>query len=105
VAAQPSVANLRGLSASVEALAKAVAAQLPKLRERSGVLVVARDARSPGADDPLTSGDIIHCVNAYAVRSLDGLRAILDGFTSGARIAIQVERGARMRYVLVHLPR
>ncbi len=82
-----------------------VATQLPRLRERSGVLVVARDEKSPGVDDPLTSGDIIHCVNAYAVRSLDGLRAILDGFTPGARIAVQVERGARMRYVIVHLPK
>jgi serine protease Do len=81
-----------------------LAVQLPKLRERSGVLVVAREAKSQETDNPLTSGDVIHCVNAYAVRSVDGLRAILDGFTPGSHVVVQIERAARLRFVVVQLP-
>ncbi|HZT76268.1 MAG TPA: trypsin-like peptidase domain-containing protein [Vicinamibacterales bacterium] len=82
-----------------------IVAMMPKLRERSGVLVAARDASSQGTDNPLTSGDIIHRVNAYAVRSIDGLRAILDGFVPGARIVVQIEHDARLRFVVVHVGR
>jgi len=82
-----------------------VSALLPKLREQSGVLVAARDVKSQGTDNPLTSGDVIHRVGTYAVRSLDGLRAVLDGYEPEARVVVQIEREGRLRFVLVRLAR
>jgi serine protease Do len=82
-----------------------IAALEPKLRERSGVLVAARDAKSQGTGNPLTSGDIIHRVNQYSIRSLDGLRTILDGLSPGARAVVQVEHDGSLRFVLVRLDR
>ena len=82
-----------------------VAAMIPKLREPSGVLVAARDARSQGTDNSLTTGDIIHRIGTYAVRSLDGLRAVLDGYKAESRVVVQIERDGRLRFVLVRLAR
>lgn len=82
-----------------------VAALEPKIRERSGVLVVARDARSQGTDNPLTSGDIIHRVNHYAIRSVDGLVALLDGIPATSRVVVQLEHDGRLRFVVVRLDR
>ena len=82
-----------------------IAALEPTLRERSGVLVAARDARSQGTDNPLTAGDIIHRLNQYAIRSVDGLRTILDGLPAGARVVAQIEHDGRYRFVIVPLDR
>ena len=42
-----------------------------------------------GSDSPLTAGDIIHSINGFTVRSLDGLRAILDSFKARSRIVLR----------------
>jgi serine protease Do len=79
------------------------ASLLAGLRIPSGVLVAAREQASQDADIPLTTGDIIHGVNRFNVRSLDGLRAILDGFKARSRVVLQIERGGRLRFLAARL--
>ncbi len=73
------------------------------LRIPSGVLVAAREQASQDADIPLTTGDIIHGINRFNVRSLDGLRAILDGIKARSRVVLQIERGGRLRFLTARL--
>ena len=79
------------------------AALLTGLRTPSGVFVAAREQASADTSNPLTAGDIIHSVNAFTVRSLDGLRAILGGFAARSRIVLQIEREGRLRFVTMRL--
>jgi serine protease Do len=79
------------------------AALLVGLRISSGVFVAARAQALQGDDNPLTTGDIIHSVNGFTVRSLDGLRAILEGLTVKSRIVMQIERAGRLRFVAARL--
>jgi serine protease Do len=76
---------------------------LGALRIPSGVLVAAREKASQDADIPLTTGDIIHSINRFNVRSLDGLRAILDGIKARSRVVLQIERGGRLRFLTARL--
>ncbi|HWF84512.1 MAG TPA: PDZ domain-containing protein, partial [Vicinamibacterales bacterium] len=73
------------------------------LRIPSGVFVAAREQSPQDAENPLTAGDVIHRVNSFTVRSLDGLRTILEGFKSRDRIVLQIERGGRLRFVVARL--
>ena len=76
---------------------------MPKtLRIPSGVLVAARRGQSE-VDTPLVTGDVIHAINQFAVRSLDGLRVLLDGLKSGTAITLQIERDHRLMYLTVDL--
>jgi len=79
------------------------AALLTGLRTPSGVFVAAREQALQNADNPLTTGDIIHSVNDFAVKSLDGLRAILEGFRARSRVVLQIERDGRLRFVAARL--
>jgi serine protease Do len=79
------------------------AALLTALRIPSGVFVAAREQASADTSNPLTAGDIIHTINTFTVRSLDGLRAILEGFTERSRIVLQIEREGRLRFVTMRL--
>jgi serine protease Do len=75
------------------------AALITGLRITSGVLVAAREQALLDTANPLIAGDIIHSVNGFTVRSLDGLRAILDGFKARSRIVLQIERERHLRFV------
>jgi serine protease Do len=79
------------------------AALITGLRITSGVLVAAREQASRDTANPLTAGDIIHSINGFTVRSLDGLRAILDGFKARSRIVLRIERERRLRFVSTRL--
>ena len=79
------------------------AALLTGLRISSGVLVAAREQALQDAENPLTTGDVIHSVNGFNVRSLDGLRTILDGLKARSRVVVQVEREGRLLFVTVRL--
>ena len=79
------------------------AALLAGLRIPSGVLVAAREQALQDAENPLTTGDVIHNVNSFTVRSLDGLRTILDGFKARNRIVLQIEREGRLRFVTMRI--
>jgi serine protease Do len=71
---------------------------LPALRIPDGVLVTAR-RQGTEVDSPLVAGDVIHAVNAFAVRSLDGLQVIMDGFKSSSQVVLQVERDQRLQFL------
>ncbi len=75
------------------------AALITGLRISSGVFVAAREQALRDSDNPLTAGDIIHSINGFTVRSLDGLRAILEGFKAKSRVVLQIERERRLRFV------
>jgi serine protease Do len=77
----------------------ATAALLPGLRISSGVFVAARIQVSTGNEVPLVAGDVIHSVNAYAVRSLDGLRVLVDDVKPNSELVLQIERNGQLQFV------
>jgi S1-C subfamily serine protease len=64
------------------------------LRVRSGVLVVAREQDPRRVDVALMAGDVIH-----AVRSLDGLRVLLEGRQPASPIILQIERDGQLMFI------
>jgi serine protease Do len=76
---------------------------LPDLRIPTGVFVAARSEASQVAENPLTTGDIVHAVNDLTVRSLDGLRVILDGLKPNTSVVLQIERDGHLRFVVMRL--
>jgi serine protease Do len=79
------------------------AALLPGLRIPSGVLVTAREEVLPGTDVPLITGDVIHAVNRFTVRSLDGLRVLVDDFKSNSEVVVQIERSGQLLFVICQI--
>jgi serine protease Do len=75
------------------------AALLPGLRISSGVFVAARTEVSSGNEVPLVAGDVIHAVNNYAVRSVDGLRVLMDGVKANGELVLQIERNGQLQFV------
>ena len=71
---------------------------LPDLRIPSGVLVTARRQGSD-VDSPLMAGDVIHAINAYNVRRVDGLQVLMDSFKSNSQIVLQIERSQRLLFL------
>ncbi|MET0553843.1 MAG: trypsin-like peptidase domain-containing protein [Vicinamibacteria bacterium] len=76
----------------------AVAAMLPGLRARAGVVVAAADARAAGTLQP---GDVVYAVNVELVKDVAGLRDALARLEPGAPVVLQVEREGGLRYVTV----
>jgi serine protease Do len=77
----------------------ATGALLPGLRTASGVLVAARTQVLSGSDVPLVAGDVIHSVNNFAVRSVDGLRVLVDDAKANGELVLQVERSGQLLFV------
>jgi serine protease Do len=77
----------------------ATAALLPGLRITSGVFVAARTLVSSGNEVPLVAGDVIHALNTYDVRSVDGLRVLMDGAKANSEIVLQIERSGQLLFV------
>ena len=69
------------------------------LRIESGVLVTARTQADAGNLVPLSVGDVIHAVDNIPVRSLDGLRVLLDGRPPSSDVVLQVERDGQLLFV------
>lgn len=77
----------------------ATAALLPGLRISSGVFVAARTQMSSGNEVPLVAGDVIHSVNSFAVRSVDGLRVLVDDVKANSELVLQIERNGQLLFV------
>ena len=77
----------------------AQAALLPELRMSSGVLVAARIQEPSGREVPLVTGDVIHAVNSFSVRSVDGLRLLLDEVNADGELILQIERNGQLQFV------
>jgi serine protease Do len=70
-----------------------VAAMLPMLRAKSGVVVVSARAGTFDSDSGvLLPGDVIHAVNGKWIMNLEALRGALDGMKAGDAVVLQIER-------------
>jgi serine protease Do len=74
-------------------------ALVPGLRISSGVFVAARMQVSPENDVPLVAGDVIHAMNDFAVRSVDGLRVLMDDVKANSSFVLQIERNGQLQFV------
>ena len=79
----------------------ATAGLLPEPRISSGVFVAARTQVSSGNEVPLVAGDVIHAVNSFAVRSVDGLRVLVDDAKADSELVLQIERNGQLLFVTV----
>ena len=76
-----------------------IAALLPSVRRREGVVVAAiSPAAPPSQQGSLRPGDVIYQVNRTQVKSLADLRAAIGSLKPGQALVVQVERGGRLRY-------
>jgi serine protease Do len=77
-----------------------VAAMLPMLRAKSGVVVVSATAGTFDSDGGgLEPGDVIHAVNGTWIMNLAALRAAMDGMKAGDAVVLQIERTGLLSYV------
>jgi serine protease Do len=97
--ADPATHSIRRLGIVGIDITDTTAALLPGLRISSGVLVAAREQETAATPVPLVVGDVIHGVNTFAVRSLDGLRVLLDGIKTGSEVVLQVERSGQLMFI------
>jgi serine protease Do len=77
----------------------ATAGLLAEPRISSGVLVAARIDKSSANEVPLAAGDVIHALNGFAVRSVDGLRVLVDAVKANSELVLQIERNGQLQFV------
>ena len=95
------IARLRILALN---LTPDVAAMVPGLRQRHGVVVAVSSPRAvPVRGEPLLPGDVIHALNGSPIVSLAGLQAALDQLGPGDPVVLQVARSAELSYVTLTL--
>src|SRR6266849_3578750 len=70
-----------------------------RLRQPSGVIVVARTLDGASVDGGLLAGDAIHALNRVTIESVEALRRAIDERKRGEPVVLQVERDGRFRYV------
>jgi serine protease Do len=80
-----------------------VAAMIGERRLPYGVLVAARSADSPKADQALEPGDIIVSVNGTPVKALADLRSIVGRMPTRAAAVFQVQRFGQLMFVALEL--
>jgi len=74
---------------------------LPELRHEYGIVVAARAADAPGS--VLEPGDVIYEMNKTPVVSIAALRGVLDQMKPGSSAVLQIQRGTKLRYVVIDL--
>lgn len=74
---------------------------LPTPRKLSGVVVAGVIAQITPHEDGLHSGDIIYAVNGLPVNGLAQLRDALAKIRHGQTIAVHIERGNRLQYLMI----
>jgi S1-C subfamily serine protease len=65
--------------------------------------VAARTQVSSGNEVALVVGDVIHSVNSFAVRSVDGLRVLVDAVEGDSEVILQVERDGQLLFLTCHI--
>jgi serine protease Do len=80
-----------------------IAAQLPPLRGKGGVLVAAKMAAGAASHfgDELAVGDVIYAVNGRGVSNVASLRSELASVADDFPVALHVERMGRLQFVLM----
>jgi S1-C subfamily serine protease len=84
-------------------VAESTVSLLPPLRIPSGVFVAARTQVTLDNEVPLVAGDVIHAVNSFAVRSVDGLRVLVDDVQPNSDLVMQIERNGQLLFVTCHI--
>jgi serine protease Do len=82
-------------------MTKELAAQIPGLRQPSGVVVAALTPDATAGQGGLQPGDVIYAVNGTAVATVADLRQSLSALNSGDTVVLQVLRDSKLRYVTV----
>jgi serine protease Do len=77
-----------------------VAATVPGIRMRSGVLVTGKCSKREDMQAGLKVGDLIHAINGTTVRSVAELRAVLAKLSSGSPVVLRVERQKQFLYLI-----
>lgn len=77
--------------------------RMVRLREGSGVIVVARVLQGSGATGALRPGDAIHAVNGAPISSVDQLRRAVKERGRAVPLVLQIERAGHFRYVTLNL--
>jgi serine protease Do len=90
-----STLNIVGLDVN-----NSVAATVPGIRVRSGVLVTGKCSKRDGTPTSLKVGDLIHAINGMTVRSVAEVRAILAKLSTGSPVVLRVERQKQFLYVV-----
>ena len=85
------------------AIDKTLAAMLPELRNKYGVVVAAGTVADFTNGTGLKPGDVIYSVNGSPVTSIPALKRKLDEFKPGDTIVLQIERSSRLLFVSVEL--
>ena len=85
------------------AIDKTLAAMLPELRNKYGVVVAAGTVADFTNGTGLKPGDVIYSVNGSPVTSIPALKQKLDEFKPGDTIVMQIERSSRLLFVSVEL--
>jgi len=74
-----------------------------RLRGPRGVLVAARAADAPRAEQGLQPGDVIYSVNGRTADGVEALRTALDAIGRAGACVLHVQRGAALYFVAVEL--
>ena len=77
----------------------AVAAMLPGVRQKSGVVVAASTGGGLVEQERFLPGDVIRTLNGTEIRDVNGLRAAAAALRPGAIAVAHVERGGALVYV------
>jgi serine protease Do len=76
-----------------------IAAMIPGLRARQGVVVAARAPDAVYGRVALMPGDVIHSINGEPIRGLDQLRSVLASIRVGEPVVLQVERRGQLQFM------
>ena len=74
-----------------------------KLRDYTGVVVAGVTADLAIESNRLQPGDIIHALNRQTILNLAALRLALEPAKHGDAVALQIERGGQLQYLLLEI--
>jgi serine protease Do len=75
----------------------------PALRQYTGVAIAGITSDLSLEAGRLQPGDIIHRINQEDVLNLTGLRKVLEEYKHGQPVAVQIERGGQMQFILIEI--
>jgi serine protease Do len=76
---------------------------ISELRKPAGVLVAARVADLPGAEENLAPGDLIISLNGKEIPNVETLRQLLGNMQSGSPVVLQIQREDLLKFIVLAL--
>jgi len=96
--------KLAGLGIFAFDLTPEVRQLLPPMRKGLGVLVASKTADAPYLEQGFQPGDIIYQMNQQPVTKIEDLRTVIGATKVGDPVAVQIQRGGKLRYLSFDLP-